>query len=125
MKAILGIMFLAAGLAAAPALADPEPHRHGQEARDAAPAADMDGLDDMKAGGKSCKKCKKGKEGHDHGASGDADMGGGKCLGGKPDPVEARLRQLEKRVDLMQTLLEMMAEKQGGGAGGHRGGGHH
>lgn len=128
--------------AATPAITEPAPARD----QDMAATADNDGMDDMKSGGKSCKKCKKGMggggdaeaPGHDHGADdatgkggkgGKGGMGmmgmkGMKGMAGKSDTeaLEARVRQLEKRLDLMQTMLEMMAERRAGGAGG---GGHH
>ncbi|MEW5787832.1 MAG: hypothetical protein AB1899_08250 [Pseudomonadota bacterium] len=109
-----------ASLFTQPALAESTGHQHGQEAAGAPRADAPDALDDMKSGGKSCKKCKKGG-GHDHGgATGDQDDGGDGALA-------ERVRQLEKRLDLMQTMLEMLAERRGGGgsgAGGGGGGGH-
>lgn len=113
MKQLLSIVSLAlAGLFVQPALADHEQHQHGDGAArtaeqadsDSAKGHDMAAMDDMKGGGKSCKKCKKGM-------AGDTEV----------QVLEDRVRQLEKRVDLMQTMLEMLAERPGGsGRGGQR-----
>jgi len=125
-----------AGLSMTPAWAAHEEHQHGQSAA-AAPSpapqgvADKAAPEDMKAGGKSCKKCKQGKGGgsggHDHGAAkaeAAHDHGAGD---GEVRDLRARIDQLEKRLDLMQTLLEVLAGRDGkagrGGQGGHAG--HH
>lgn len=125
-----------AGLSVTPAWAAHEEHQHGQSAA-AAPSpapqgvADKAAPEDMKAGGKSCKKCKQGKGGgsggHDHGAAkaeAAHDHGAGD---GEVRDLRARIDQLEKRLDLMQTLLEVLAGRDGkagrGGQGGHAG--HH
>lgn len=108
-----------AGFAAVPAWAEHEGHHHGQSEA-TAKQADGKGVDDMKSGGKSCKKCKQGKSGggggHDHGAA-----GSGTDAAGDIDALRQHVRQLEKRLDLMQTLLETLA---GQGRQGARGGGH-
>ncbi len=97
------------------------------------PKEAANGMDDMKSGGKSCKKCKKGMGGggqggndaggHQHGdddagkgGKGGVGMMGKKGMGGKSDveALEAHVRQLEKRIDLIQSMLEMMAERRGG-----------
>lgn len=136
-----------AGLSVTPAWAAHEEHQHGQSAA-AAPSpapqgvADKAAPEDMKAGGKSCKKCKQGKGGgsggHDHGAAkadGGHDHGAAKAEAahdhgagdGEVRDLRARIDQLEKRLDLMQTLLEVLAGRDGkggrGGQGGHAG--HH
>ena len=145
MRSLKIILLTLASLAGAPALAEPEQHRHGQEAaspavtdKGAAPDQDhdmaemdaKDGMDNLKAGGKSCKKCKMGMGGaggHDHGASGMEGgegagkggkggmgrMGMGGCAGA--ENLEFRIRQLEKRLDLMQSMLEVLVERRGGG----------
>lgn len=107
------ILLTLALLAGAPALAEPEQHRHGQETaspamadKGAAPGHDHDmagrdakgGMDNLKAGGKSCKKCRMGMGGH-------ADT----------ENLEFRVGQLEKRQDLMQSMLEALVERRGGG----------
>jgi len=77
--------------------------------------ADTKKAEDMKSGGKSCKKCKQGKSGgggghdhgsggHDHGAEGHGAEGAGDI-----DALRQHVRQLEKRLDLMQILLETLA----------------
>lgn len=123
-------MLVLAGFAVFPAWADHEGHQHGQgEAAATVPAGKEAGgkaaLDDLKTGGKACKKCKKGKGGdvgggHDHGA---AKSDGGHDHDGADSDVQAlreRVEQLEKRLDLMQTLIEVMAERgRKGGSGGH------
>jgi hypothetical protein len=115
-----------ASLIGMPVLADQEQHRHGQD--DAAPAAAVTlkqpaqaaAMDDMKSGGKSGKKCNMGKGGgggHDHGAAagGGHDHGAGpKADGGRDDALEARLRQMEKRLDAMQTTLDLLAGQRDG-----------
>ncbi len=97
------------------------------------PKEAANGMDDMKSGGKSCKKCKKGMGGggqvwdgaggHQHGdddagkgGKGGMGMMGKKGMGGKFDTeaLEAHVRQLEKRIDLIQSMLEMMVERRGG-----------
>ncbi|KAF0101865.1 MAG: hypothetical protein FD187_16 [bacterium] len=113
-----------------PAWAEHEGHQHGQSeaaAPAAAKQADGKGVDDMKSGGKSCKKCKQGKSGggggHDHGSGGHdhGAAGSGTDAAGDIDALRQHVRQLEKRLDLMQTLLETLA---GQGRQGARGGGH-
>jgi len=125
-----------AGLAASPAWAEHEGHRHGQD-KAAAPAAANEAAgkapEDMKSGDKSCKKCKQGKQGkaaggggHDHGSH---DQGGAEDVRAQAADVDVealneRVRQLEKRLDVMQTLLEVLADRnrsgeRGGGRAGH------
>ncbi len=145
MKQPLAALLLGlSSLAAVPALAEPEQHRHGQEAAaaaqaDKAPAPkadhDMAGMDDMKSGGKPCKKGMGGGDAanHDHDSDAAAGKGGkggkggmgmmGKKggmggMGGKSDgdAMEARVHQLEKRLDLMQHMLEMLIERRAAGA---------
>ncbi len=126
-----------AGLAASPAWAEHEGHQHGQD-KAAAPAAAKEAAgkapDDMKSGGKSCKKCKPGKSGkaaggggHDHGGHdhGGAEDARAQAADGDVEALNERVRQLEKRLDVMQTLLEVLAERRnragerGGGRAGH------
>jgi hypothetical protein len=126
-------MLALAGFFNFPAWADHEGHQHGQgEATPAATAGkEVSGKavpDDLKAGGQSCGKCKQGKAGssgggHDHGAAA-ADAGHRHGAAGAEAGIDAlreRVEQLEKRLDLMQTLLEVMAERvrKGGHAGHH------
>lgn len=85
-----------------PAMAAHEGHQHGQEAaveQSASQATAPEAMDDMKSGGKSCKKCKKGMSGGQD--PGDAETAA----------LESKVRQLEKRLDLVQTMLEMMADR--------------
>jgi len=124
-----------AGFAAVPAWAEHEGHRHGQS--DAAPVAKVaggKGLEDMKSGGKSCKKCKQGKSGggHDHGGGGGggghdhgaADEAHDSHAGAEVEALRERVKQLEKRLDVMQTLLQVLVDRgrpaeRGGGRGHH------
>ena len=111
---------------AAPAITEPAPARN----QDMAAMAGKDGIDDMKSGGKSCKQCKKGMGGGGDAEAPDSDHGGDeaagkgckggmgmmmgmKGMGGKADAeaLESRVRQLEKRLDLMQAMLEMMGQR--------------
>jgi len=118
-----------AGFAAVPAWAEHEGHRHGQSEAAATAAKETSGKapDDMKSDGKSCKKHKQAKSGggggHDHGSGGHdhGAAGSGGEAAGDIDALRQHVRQLEKRLDLMQILLETLA---GQGRQGARGGGH-
>lgn len=120
--ALLALAGFSAGFSLSPAWAQHEGHQHGQseavstaqEAGDASgKATDKLVPKDLKAGGKTCKKCGKGMGGggggHDHGATRTDDDQA--ATGAEVEALRARVHQLEKRLDLMQTLVEMMSDR--------------
>ena len=128
-NSLIGLLALA-GFSLSPAWAQHEGHQHGQseatpasrEAGEASgKAADKPTPNDLKAGGKTCKKCGKsmGGGGHDHGAARTDDDHA--ATGAEVEALRARVHQLEKRLDLMQTLVEMLSDRarKGGQASHH------
>lgn len=45
---------------------------------------------------------------------------GGDVTDSETELLKAQVRQLENRIDLIQAMLEMMAERRGKGSGAHR-----
>lgn len=99
---------------ALPALAESEAHRHGQA--EVMQAAGPDAMEALQGQGKHGMKCKMGMgQGHAGGMRAQA--------GGEVEALKERLQQLEKRLDLMQTTLQLLA-REGAMAPGHHGGQH-
>lgn len=116
------LMGLGAALAL-PAAAEPGPHQHqhGQAKEADAPARQAD--EDKPASGSEGMGAGMRHGGMMHGGRMGGMMQGGmkhcEHHGGADDDLQARIRQLEKRLDAMQMTLELLADRQGGTCAPH------
>ncbi|MGB9130825.1 MAG: hypothetical protein WCB97_14375 [Thiobacillus sp.] len=113
MKTLRPILFASLLALSSPLLAQ-EAHPHHGGAVAAAPAPEVESIAPAPAGKGGCEKCKKSGMGGKM-AAGDmgemGGMGGKSCCGGMHGggdtaALERRISELEKRLDLMQALLQ-------------------